>query len=53
MSDIVNNIRKAITKAKKERMFPYRMDYHYGYHDALKEVQKIIAQEVRKAKNKR
>lgn len=51
MNDIVKQIRKRVSELRRVK-FPWRPEYGYGYRDALDQVQKAIAQEVRKHNRK-
>lgn len=46
---------KALRKGMRElksRVFPYRDQYHYGFHDAIELCNKLIEQQIRKDKRK-
>jgi len=45
---IVKEIRKGM-KELKSRNFPYRHDYHYGFHDAIELCNKLIEKTMKKA----
>ena len=45
----IKELRKGM-KELKEHKYPYRMDYHYGFHDAIELCNKLIEKQIRKDK---
>lgn len=44
---LIKGIREGI-KEIREQKYPYRMQYHYGFHDAVELCSKMIEKQIRK-----
>jgi hypothetical protein len=46
MSELMNKQLKKGMRKLKEVKFPYRHEYHYGFHDAIERCNKLIENQI-------